>query len=94
MEAATESNRRAYERMPVDSVAWISWKDADGVSRKVRGRCLDVSRGGMRLQAPVSVPAGSLITIGVPSKEWETSAEVRHCAPVGRMFQLGAKFVA
>lgn len=80
--------------MPIDSVAWVSWKGAGGVCQKVRGRCLDVSRGGMRLQVPVSVPAGSRVTIGVPSKEWETNAEVRHCTPQGRMFQIGAKFVA
>ncbi len=86
-------NKRQHPRLHVDPVAWIEWIDGNGAQRKVQARCLDVSAGGLGLKGPVKIAAGTVVTVGLPARNWRCRAEVRHCDRAESAYRIGVKFI-
>ena len=78
IESVMGDEQRHYPRTAVEAVAWIEWHDQTGMLRHVRARCLDISRGGLKLQVPLPIPLGTDAVVGLPKADLISHAVVRH----------------
>ena len=85
----SERNIRRHHRIPYTGPVRISWQTSDGLARYIRGNCLDVSEGGLRVEAPESIPARTLILLNAERLKLSGSATVKHAERRGSKYILG-----
>ncbi len=73
---------RRDERLPFSGVVQVSWQDAHGAQRFMRGTCLGISPSGMRAVLPEAIPLRTYVTLAADQTRLVTSASVRHVACV------------
>ena len=76
--------RRTYTG-PVD----LSWTDPQGQLKFARGKCLDLSETGLRLESPVPIPVYTSVFLRAERIRLSGAASVRHVTRVGARFALG-----
>jgi len=72
--------------------AWVTWTHPERGFSRLRGRCLDVSLNGVRVELTSELPIGVTVTIGVPVRRLQRTATVRHCTPAGPHFAVGLEY--
>ncbi|SRR5579883_67869 len=79
---------RRHRRVSYLGPVQIAWQDR-GETRYVRGRCLDASDSGLRVELPVSIPVTTEIQLNSERIRISGSARVRHIARHGAKYILG-----
>lgn len=81
---------RRHRRIPYIGPVMVSW-DERGETRYARGKCIDVSEGGLRLELPVAVPPGTGISLRAERMSISGSARVRHMTRYGGKYLVGVE---
>jgi hypothetical protein len=86
--------RRDQRNACLDSLGIIevSWVAPDSDPRFARGRCLDASANGLRLEFPVALPVRTTVTLRMTRIDVSGSASVRHVRRTGMKFVIGFEF--
>jgi hypothetical protein len=83
---------RRHGRLTRAARVLVSWPDGQGNFKFASGRCLDVSRSGLRVELPERVEIRSYVTIRSEELKLACSASVRHCNRRGARFDAGLEF--
>ena len=70
----------------------VSWEDSMGFKRREQGRCVEASAGGLRMELPDPIMAGTPISFHLLQTEHAGTAFVRHCTPTGSGYVIGVEF--
>ena len=70
----------------------VSWKYSPSLEWRSRGRCLDVSKGGLKMELPDSIAVFERIKFRVEHADLAGTASVRHCSRVNANYVIGVKF--
>jgi hypothetical protein len=90
----TERNIRRHRRIPYRGPVRISWQASDGQARYIRGSCLDVSEGGLRVETPEPIAARTLILLNAERLKLSGSATVKHVERRDSKYILGLELNA
>lgn len=85
-------NARRDERLTLGGNVRLIWQDVRGYEKFARGRCLDVSQSGLRMELPEAIPVRSYVIVRADSVGMAAHAAVRHCAPHRGKFIVGLEF--
>lgn len=80
---------RRNERAPYSGAIEVSWAQPNGDPGFARGRCLDLSKDGLRLELPVTLPVRTVVTLRFDRIQLSGSASVRYQRRAGAKFVLG-----
>jgi hypothetical protein len=83
---------RKDERLAMSGSVRLVWQDDSGFEKFVRGRCLDVSQSGLRMELPEAIPVRSYVTVKADQVGLAVNAAVRHCAPSRGKYIVGLEF--
>ena len=83
---------RRYRRIRRSGSIQISWIER-GEPRYIRGKYVDVSQGGVRLEIPVPIPAGVVVQLRSESIKISGSARVRHVSRFGARHVIGIELL-
>jgi hypothetical protein len=75
-------NARRHERTPSDAVVKIRWKIPSGEAHFARGKILDCSESGLRVEVSEPIPTRSYVTLEAPELDragWSGWGSVRYC---------------
>jgi hypothetical protein len=81
---------RRHRRIPHIGPVVISWSSA-GETQYVRGKCLDISEGGLRLELTVGIPQMTDVFLKAEKVNVSGSARVRHTARYGSKYLIGVE---
>ena len=81
---------RRHCRIPYVGPVVISWEER-GEIRYARGRCIDVSELGLRLELPVSLAPRTEISLNAERIKISGSARVRHTVRFGSKYLIGVE---
>jgi len=90
----SERNIRRHRRIPYMGPIRISWQASDGHAHYIRGTCLDVSEGGLRIETPEPIPARTLILLNADRLKLSGSATVKHVERRDSKYILGLELNA
>lgn len=82
---------RRHRRVNLPSSVRVSWQDG-GAEKYARGRCLDVSASGLRIEVPERIPVRTYVTVSADQPHFNANASVRHCTRAGSKYVLGLEF--
>lgn len=83
---------RRHRRVSFPAIARLSWQDEHGNYKFTRGRCLDVSQSGLRVELPEPMALRSYVTVQAEVLGITENASVRHCARAGGKYIVGLEF--
>jgi hypothetical protein len=83
---------RRDERLSISGSVRLVWQDGNGLEKFVRGRCLDVSQSGLRMELPEPIPVRTYVTVKADQVGLAAFAAVRHCAPSRGKHIVGLEF--
>ena|SRR2546428_2384136 len=83
---------RFYSRFKVKCPVTLSWQDAEGRTRTLRARAVDMSTVGARVESPEPMAPGSFAYLKAPELKLMGSAVVRHCIARGFGYRIGLEF--
>jgi hypothetical protein len=73
-------NARRHERTPSDALVKIRWSAASGQAHFARGKILDCSEKGLRVEVIEPIPTRSYVTLDAPELAgWSGWGSVRYC---------------
>jgi len=81
-------NSRRHARVSYAGPVRLAW-DEGGEPRYAQARCLDLSAGGLRVEAPVAIPAQSRIFLKVDELKLSGSAQLKSVTRRGSKYILG-----
>jgi len=87
----TEKLRR-HDRTQLPKAVRLSWEDRIGRLLEVRGKGIDRSPGGPRVEVSEPVPVGTFVHVQAGQHERVGSGYVRHCVRKGVRHVVGAEF--
>jgi hypothetical protein len=70
----------------------LSWQDARGDFKFGEGRCIEISRTGIRIETPEGLSPRSYVLLKSDRPDLACSASVRHCVRKGGKFIVGLEF--
>ena len=70
----------------------LTWADAGGTTKYVRGRSLDLSASGMRIEVSDAIPLRTYIQVKAQQVSLTTTASVRHCVQYRGKYLIGLEF--
>jgi PilZ domain len=85
----SKRENRQDQRIPYFGSARISWEDEQGLTRYAHAKCLDVSKGGLRIELGEPIPVRSRLLLRANLIDVGGSATVRHTAWRGCKYILG-----
>jgi PilZ domain len=87
----SETNLRRHHRVQYIGPARISWEDARGLPQYAQGRCLDISKSGLRIALEVfePIPIRSCVSLRLERIKVASSATVKHVTRRGAKYLLG-----
>jgi hypothetical protein len=88
---STTKNSRRHHRIPYLAPMRISWED-QGEQCYATARCIDLSEGGMRVEATQQVRPGTRILISAERLKLSGAASVRRTERYGGKYLLGLQF--
>ena len=80
---------RRHRRVPWIGPVRLTWEDSRGENRFAHAKCIDVSEGGMRLEAPVPVQSGTRILLSAERIKLSGAAMVKHVTRYSGKYILG-----
>jgi hypothetical protein len=83
------AERRAHERVPINTQLQLRWEEKKGVQRQVRARAVDVSKVGVQVQTEKAIPTGTIVNVYSAQFAPIGRASVRHCTPKGMDYTIG-----
>jgi hypothetical protein len=86
-------NMRRHERVAASHKLLLSWIDAQGVHRVVRGKCVDISASGMKVESPEPIEVRSTVSIRGDGP-LAGSGSVRYCIHKGLKYWIGVEFAS
>ncbi len=78
----TKRNARRHERIPSGALVRMRWKLASGEAHFARGKILDCSEKGLRVELGEPIPTRSYVTLDAPELDragWVGWGSVRYC---------------
>lgn len=81
-------NARRHERIAFSGPIRLVWEER-GETRYLQTTCLDISEGGLRVSAPVSIPVGTRVSLNADRIQLSGSASVKNLVRQGGKFILG-----
>ena len=85
-------NMRREPRRAGRQTYTLCWQLEDGTTCSTEGRCIDLSRSGIRVSASQSVPPETVVFIQAHGDTLAGYAVVRHCTPHGDGYAIGLAF--
>ncbi len=82
------------ERYQVDFTVFLSWQDRGGAVRRVRGRCLDLSSAGIRIEARDKLTLHQMVLVQSDQFGRMGHASVRYCRREPMSYSIGLQFSA
>ncbi len=70
----------------------MTWADAGGATKYVRGRSLDLSASGMRIEVAAAIPLRTYVSVSAQKISLTTTASVRHCVHYRGKYLIGLEF--
>lgn len=91
------SDRRASARLDMEKqVVYIRWKDESSTLQSRQATCLDVSRGGFKLELELSIPVNTFVEIQFTPEsvsERQFKAKVIRCTQLKHgWYNIGLQF--
>jgi c-di-GMP-binding flagellar brake protein YcgR len=83
------AERRAHERVPINTQLQLRWEEKKGVQRQVRARAVDVSKVGVQVQTEKAIPTGTIVNVYSAQFAPIGRASVRHCTLKGMDYTIG-----
>lgn len=83
---------RHEARTPNVAEVKITWLAADGGARFARGRCIDLSQSGMKIEVTESIPVQSRVGVECSTAGVRCTALVRHCSRSKMKWHVGLEF--
>jgi hypothetical protein len=90
----SERNSRRHRRIPYAGPVRISWQDTGGHTRYIRGECIDVSEGGLRILTAESIPMDTVVALAADRLRLTGSATVKHVDRRDAKYVLGLELAA
>ena len=87
--AADIADRRAHERVPINTELQLRWEERKGVQRQVRARAVDVSKFGLQIVSERAIPGGTIVSVYTAQFAPVGRASVRHCSAKGMDYTIG-----
>ncbi len=92
MAMAAKNEERRHVRHPLPGKIKVHWRTAEGHSFNAPAKCVNISRGGLRLELDRAIAVDTLVNIESPEFRIAGVAHVRHCVPKGLRFVIGVEF--
>ncbi|MBI4874323.1 MAG: PilZ domain-containing protein [Acidobacteria bacterium] len=86
--------KRRYPRIPLEERVEITWEEERGERCFTRGRCLDASASGLRLEILRRIPVRSYINFLFETSGFGGSGCVRFCTSRGMKYLVGVEFTS
>ncbi len=83
---------RKSSRVVLPGMVRLTWQDANGCQKFTRGRCLDLSASGIRVEVPEPIPLRSYVTVKLENVDLTSSASVRHVGRLAGKYWVGLEF--
>lgn len=83
---------RRHRRTVIPGAIRVGWQAKDGFQKFVRGKCLDVSASGIRVESIEPIPLWTYVTVGADKIGLVANASVRHCVRSGAKYLIGMEF--
>jgi hypothetical protein len=90
-------NARSHERTPSEAVVKIRWSIASGEARFARGKILDCSEKGLRVEVVEPIQTRSYVTLDAPELDragWCGWGSVRYCVRRRAKYIIGLELSA
>ena len=84
-----KKDNRLHPRVAYSGPARIAWEDERGLTRFAHAKCIDVSQGGLRIEAAEPIPLLSRLSLRADRINISGSATVRNIAWRGCKYILG-----
>lgn len=84
--------RRRAVRVRLDIPVLVSWTDSYGTQHHARGRCLNASEIGLRLELAEPINTGAYVIVQAERQKLHTSATVRDVITKGFKYRVGIEF--
>lgn len=85
---------RRHSRIPYNGPVRLSWEDQRGELNFAAGKCLDISKAGLQIEVPVSIPRGTYLTFRADRINVSGTASVRNVVSKGSKYILGLELNA
>ncbi|QOY85355.1 PilZ domain-containing protein [Paludibaculum fermentans] len=89
---AAKNEERRHVRHPLPGKVKVHWRTVEGHSFHSPAKCLNISRGGIRLELERAIPVGTLVNLECLQFRIAGVAHVRHCVAKGMGFVVGVEF--
>jgi hypothetical protein len=80
---------RRQQRTPYSGAIEVSWAQPGGDPGFMRGRCLDLSKDGLRMELPVALAVRTVVTLRFDRIQLGGTASVRYMRRAGMKFIVG-----
>ena len=81
---------RRHRRLAYSGPLQVSWEER-GQRRYIRGKCSNVSEGGLRLEVPVPIPLGTTVLLSAERIKISGAARVRNSRRFGARYLIGVE---
>ncbi|HTR38100.1 MAG TPA: PilZ domain-containing protein [Bryobacteraceae bacterium] len=85
---------RRHSRTPRSGPVQLSWRDRNGNAQVSRGRLVDISEAGMRVEVPEPLEKLIYLTVRADELGIHGTASVRSCTRKGLKYVVGLEFSA
>jgi len=86
------SDLRRHRRKTVEVAVRLCWQDSSGIVRYSKGRCLEISESGLRVETSDPMPLRSYVNFQIDNPPFAGSGSVRHVTRSGLKFVIGLEF--
>lgn len=93
MNVPTTSHAAKADRRPYQCPVQISWQFG-GETKTIRGKCVDLSPQGARIECPEAIDVRSIVYMQAPGHGLMGNATVRYCRRTGMKYTIGLLFSA
>jgi len=83
---------RSNDRRPLQGAVRIAWPGASGAIMGLRGKCLDFSENGLRVECDQALDKGTHVYLDASAFGLMGNAQVRHCRRAGLKYVIGFQF--
>lgn len=87
-----KKNERRHTRHPLPGKVKVHWRTLEGHSFHSPGKCVNISRSGIRLELDRAIPVDTMVHVESPHFRIAGVAYVRHCVAKGIRFVAGIEF--
>jgi hypothetical protein len=80
---------RRHRRLPLAGLVRLTWEDVRGEIRFTQAKCIDISEGGLRVEALSMIPAGSRVSLNAEPIKLSGGATAKHVMRYGGKYTVG-----